>query len=211
MRFMNRYDIGEARRRYQHHPILGPATHTLKSIMMAADANSDGWAYWPKPARAAAKLMELIERDGTAKYRFDDDRPDVTVDEYRKALRPIKAFRTRTGIPFEIYDVDEHADFHERSNVPMPAPNVCSQCKANASNRPDVDDTRGQQADPGSTYIGDNFGYGTLDELAQVLADRTDIDVGEVTRKMVAYGPEALWEGIVGPMLDDMEATLELG
>jgi len=70
----------------------------------AADANSDGWAYWPKPARAAARLMELIERDGTARYRFDQERKDVTGAGLRKAYAPIKAFRRRSGLSFEIYD-----------------------------------------------------------------------------------------------------------
>lgn len=96
MRFMNEYDIAYRRTQYSSHPILGPATRTLQNLSIAANRNSDGWAYWPKPARAAAKLMEMIERDGTR------DRDDVTVAEYRAALKPIKAFRTRSGIDFEI-------------------------------------------------------------------------------------------------------------
>lgn len=104
MRFMNTYDIEDARVRYARHPLLGPATKTLASLRDAADENSDGWCYWPKPARAAARLMEVIERDGTSRYRFDDERADVTLAELRKAYAPIKAFRTRTGISFDIYE-----------------------------------------------------------------------------------------------------------
>lgn len=104
MRFMNEYEIEEARDRYAEHPVLGPATETLANLRDAANMNSDGWAYWPKPARAAAKLMDLIERDGTARYRFDSEREDATVAELRKALAPIKAFRTRSGIAFEIVE-----------------------------------------------------------------------------------------------------------
>jgi hypothetical protein len=104
MKFMNGCEIEEAVARYATHPFLGPATRTLQSLRDAADANSDGWAYWPKPARAAARLMELIERDGAARYRFDQDRKDVTGTELRKAYAPIKAFRTRSGLSFEIYD-----------------------------------------------------------------------------------------------------------
>src|SRR6266704_4732841 len=56
-------------------------------------------------------------------------------------------------------------------------------------------------------YLERAFGYGTLDELAGVLADRID-DVGvagvagvaEIKRRMAAYGPDALWEGLVGPL-----------
>lgn len=101
---MNTYDIDEARARYRSHPVLGPATMTLANLRDAADANSDGWAYWPKPARASRLLMELIERDGTARYRFDDDREDATGGELRKAYAPIKALRTRTGLAFEIVE-----------------------------------------------------------------------------------------------------------
>lgn len=102
MRFMNDYDIDLACQRFAQHPVLGPATRTLANLRDAANDNSDGWAYWPKPARSAAKLMELIERDRRdAAYRYSD-RPDATVAEYRKALVPVKAFRTRSGIDFEI-------------------------------------------------------------------------------------------------------------
>ena len=46
--------------------------------------------------------MEMIERDGTSKYRFDNEREDVTEAEYRKALVPIKSFSTRAAIAVEI-------------------------------------------------------------------------------------------------------------
>ncbi len=104
MRFMNGYEIEDAAARYRAHPILGPATRTLLNLRDAANSNSDGWAHWPKPARAAARLMDLIERDGTARYRFDDERADVTTAELRKAYAPIKAFRTRSGIHFDIVE-----------------------------------------------------------------------------------------------------------
>ena len=101
MRFMNDYDIDDALRRFPDHPVLGPATRTLASLRDAANRNSDGWCYWPKPARSAAKLMELIEGDGTNHYRYGD-REDATPAKLRAALAPIKAFRTRSGIDFKI-------------------------------------------------------------------------------------------------------------
>lgn len=106
MRFMNQWDVEDARARYAEHPVLGPATTTLHNLMTWTNAHSDGWAYWPKPTRAAAKLMELIERDGTTQYRRDE-RPDVTEDEYKLALRPIKTFRTKHSADFEIIEVGE--------------------------------------------------------------------------------------------------------
>ena len=105
MRFMNEYDIDRAcRRGWNTHPVLGPALTTLANLVDWANDNSDGWPYWPKPARAAAKLMELIERDGTSKWIFDTEREDATVAELRRAYVPLKAFRTRFGADFEIVE-----------------------------------------------------------------------------------------------------------
>jgi hypothetical protein len=102
MRFMNEPDIDDAKQRWSGHPILGPATLTLDNLASWANENSDGWHCWPKPAQAAAKLMEMIERDGTSHFVLDDERVDVTAEEYRAALKPIKAFRTRHGADFVI-------------------------------------------------------------------------------------------------------------
>lgn len=104
MRFMNTYDVEDAADRFARHPVLGPATETLNNLVAWVNQNSDGWAYWPKPARAANKLMEMIERDGTWQWR-NPQREDVTPAEYRKALGPIKAFRTVAGANFEILEV----------------------------------------------------------------------------------------------------------
>jgi hypothetical protein len=91
---MNDYDIDNAVARWSGHKVLGPAARQVEILRDYANANSDGWAYWPKPARAAAKLMELIERDGTWKYTHGP-REDATLPELRKALVPVKALRTR--------------------------------------------------------------------------------------------------------------------
>jgi hypothetical protein len=37
-------------------------------------------------------------------------------------------------------DSQEHADFHERNSLPIPAPDRCAWCKGEASNRPDADE-----------------------------------------------------------------------
>lgn len=104
MRYMNEWDIDRAEALYAGHPILGPAVRTLRNLVAWTNRNSDGWAYWPKPCRAAAKLMEMIERDGTSRYAFDEVRADVSRAELRAALRPIKAFRTRQGADFEVVE-----------------------------------------------------------------------------------------------------------
>lgn len=103
---MNDYDILEAVDRWSHgtHPNLAIAAQAIASLRTAANQNSDGWAYYPKPARSAARLMQLIEGDGTYKY-FSPDRDDITAADLKAALRPIKAFRTRSGWTFDIPEV----------------------------------------------------------------------------------------------------------
>lgn len=103
MRYMNEWDIAQATDRYADHPVLGPATQTLANLRDWTNANSDGWAYWPKPLRAAAKLIELIEGDGTRQARENTER--ATPDAYRRALTPVKAFRTRQGADFTIVNL----------------------------------------------------------------------------------------------------------
>lgn len=97
---MNTYEIDEAREKWRRHPFLGPATATLVSLRDAADANSDGWAYWAKPSNAANKLIQLIES-------ADDLRRVVTPAQLRAAYGPLKAFRTKSGLKFDIVEVDD--------------------------------------------------------------------------------------------------------
>lgn len=101
MLFMNGWEIQEAQVRYAHHPVLGPATTTLSNLMEWTNRNSDGWAYWPKPVRAAEKLQRLIQ-GASPGSRWDDERADATPDALAVALRPIRAFRTRQGADFEV-------------------------------------------------------------------------------------------------------------
>jgi hypothetical protein len=75
--------------------------------MNAVNANSDGWAYWHAPTKAAAKLMKLIEGDDPREARFDRERGDATYAKLRAAYVPLKSFRTRRGIAFDIVEVDD--------------------------------------------------------------------------------------------------------
>jgi hypothetical protein len=93
MLFMNTWEINQAADRHASHPVLGPATRTLANLRDAADANSDGWCYWPKPGRAAKKLMELVQAGG-----------DPTPSDLNAAYRPVKTFRTQSKINFEIVE-----------------------------------------------------------------------------------------------------------
>jgi hypothetical protein len=88
---MNTYDIDEAAYRLRTGPI-GEAAQFLKRFKDEVNRVSDGWAYWPPPVRAAAKLMDIVEsgRGGIAVMT-------VTAVDVKKAMTPIKAFMTRRG------------------------------------------------------------------------------------------------------------------
>jgi hypothetical protein len=105
---MNTYEIDDAAVRWALHPVLGPASRTLANLRDAVNRNSDGWAYWRPPVNAAAKLMDLVEP-------HPREHADATEELYRKALRPIKAFRTKSGLQFEIEEPGQTFDrFVER-------------------------------------------------------------------------------------------------
>lgn len=93
---MNESDIDDAVRRWSYDPVLGPAARTLASLRDAVNRNSDGWCYWRKPSNASRMLQSLLSEPPTNR--------DVIREAYKRSLTPIKAFRTRSGIEFEIYD-----------------------------------------------------------------------------------------------------------
>jgi hypothetical protein len=106
MLFMNEYDIDDALDQYVYRTPDAPehmraAVITLHNVMTAANSCSDGWHSWPKPARAARKLMELIQRqqkvdrERYSMLQSDRDLLTVTEKEVWAAYSPLKAFRTR--------------------------------------------------------------------------------------------------------------------
>jgi hypothetical protein len=94
---MNEYDIVDAVRRWSYDPVLGPATRTLHHLMRAVNSNSDGWPYWQAPRRASKMLQALVTEP-------PKDREAQKL-AYKRALTPLKRFRTAKGIHFEIEDV----------------------------------------------------------------------------------------------------------
>ena len=102
MLFMNEYDLDEARSRFTRATVPNrlALVMVVDNLRQWADSHSDGWAYWPKPTRAAAKAMELIESRTYAENRVQEEN-DITDTEMRAAVRPIKSFLTRNGATAE--------------------------------------------------------------------------------------------------------------
>lgn len=100
MRFMNDYDIATALRRYNAYdtPNRRKVAVAVANLAEWTDQNSDGWPYWSKPARSAARAFDLLEGEGTNQSLHWLEDNDATDAEVTAALRPIKAFLTRQGI-----------------------------------------------------------------------------------------------------------------
>jgi len=94
--FLNDYDLRNVL--HDSDRAETPNLHSLATIVCElaawADRNSDGWAYWPKPSRAASRATDILYREFLGRY---DQRTgqDITKAELQAAVRPIKAFRTR--------------------------------------------------------------------------------------------------------------------
>lgn len=102
MTFMNDYDLAFARSRFTRatKPNRLALVLVVDNLREWADRNSDGWAYWPKPARAASSAMGWIESRTNA-LNEAQEAEDITDAQMRAAVRPIKAFLTRHGASAE--------------------------------------------------------------------------------------------------------------
>lgn len=108
MLFMNEYDVEDALRRVKPdaQPVLTEAVIALANLVSWTNSHSDGWAYWPKPCRAAKGLQEVIQEAQRA-YRNGSD-ADVAPAALKKALSPVKAFLTRQGVDHSVLDSFEY-------------------------------------------------------------------------------------------------------
>lgn len=91
--FMNEYEIDKALDTFgEDTPNLRKGATLLSNLRDYANSCSDGWAYWPKPSRAANRLViSVMQADP-----FDPQ--DITDAQLTAALKPIKAFLTRHGV-----------------------------------------------------------------------------------------------------------------
>ena len=96
MKYMNDYDLQYAISRFTRATKPNRLALALVVDNLREQTNwvSDGWAYWPKPCRAAARAMALIE-SRTSAENDEQERVDITDAEMLAAVRPIKSFLTR--------------------------------------------------------------------------------------------------------------------
>ena len=97
MIFMNDYDIAIAEQRVKPGTVKAMALQILKDHMEVINSNSDGWAYWSAPTKAAKRLMELIQGPNTVS--------ELTASQCLKtAVKPLRAFYTKhPELPRPVY------------------------------------------------------------------------------------------------------------
>lgn len=99
MKYMNDFDLRMAQRRFvgRGTPYRSALVFTVEELKDWVDLNSDGWAYWRKPLRAAQRAISLIE---STTYEEDNRRAreDISLEEFKAAIRPIKSFLTRQNV-----------------------------------------------------------------------------------------------------------------
>lgn len=102
MLFMNDWDLQQARRRFTQDTVPNrlALVMVVDNLREWANENSDGWAYWPLPCRAAKNAMELIQSTAYPEYERRQHE-DITDEEMHAAVRPIKAFLTRQKVSAE--------------------------------------------------------------------------------------------------------------
>lgn len=72
-------------------PNVRKGVRLLYRLMRAVNAQSDGWAYWHAPSRAAGKLMDLIK---TAGDTWHHTHGTITDAQLKAAITPIRRMVT---------------------------------------------------------------------------------------------------------------------
>jgi len=88
---MNQYEIESAFRSRHDCPNVRRGVNLLHALMRSVNEQSDGWAYWTAPSRAAAKLIALLETAGRVSY---GTRGTITADQLKAAVTPIRRMVT---------------------------------------------------------------------------------------------------------------------
>lgn len=89
---MNQADIEQAATQTHACPNVRKGVRLLHRLIQAVNAQSDGWAYWAAPSRAASKLMALLQSAGNLSHGTHNRISDA---DLARAITPIKAMVTR--------------------------------------------------------------------------------------------------------------------
>ena len=97
---LNEYDIARlhAMLRDGAAPNALHVARTLSNLVAWANANSDGWPYWSKPANASRTAQRTLSDYMVERARGTYDVADLTDAQVKAALSPIKSFLTRQGV-----------------------------------------------------------------------------------------------------------------
>ena len=106
---MNQIEIEWAANRSHACPNVRKGIQLLLRLMIAVNAQSDGWAFWHAPSHACQKLEDLLKTAGNLQA---GTRGKISDTDLKKAITPIRAMVTRQkklqagyGNKFE-FDVD---------------------------------------------------------------------------------------------------------
>ena len=101
MLFLNEYEVKNLVYTFESDtPNLQRLAQTLDRLVSWTNRNSDGWPYWSIPARSAARLMEVLN-SAYSEYLKGNEVEDVTEEDVKNVLRPIKSMLTRVGATHE--------------------------------------------------------------------------------------------------------------
>lgn len=89
---MNQHEIEWAAKQQHHCPNVRKGCTLLLRLVEAVNEQSDGWAYWSAPSKAAQKLIDLLSSTGNLNYGTSGS---ITPAELRKAIVPIRTMVTR--------------------------------------------------------------------------------------------------------------------
>lgn len=96
--WLNEMDVEDSVRRAGMYdmPVAEEGARRLRNFMDWVNENSDGWAYWRKPQAASKKLSTALYVRFFGR-RDQAPREDITPEELKAALTPIKSLLTRHG------------------------------------------------------------------------------------------------------------------
>jgi hypothetical protein len=89
--WMNQSEIEWAAQQTHKCPNVTKGVKLLLRLMQAVNEQSDGWPYWRAPAKAAEKLMTLLQTAGNLQFGTHGT---ITDADFRKAITPIRTMVT---------------------------------------------------------------------------------------------------------------------